>query len=86
MNNNQFKGIPFMQAELVRRYLSKSPATPKGRIHRPRKGLRSTHNKKKTRRERMQENDEDKNEPNIIPEEDEPHDGLKNVFLFCGAG
>ena len=31
----------------------------------------------------MQENDEDKNEPNIIPEEDEPHDGLNNVFCFA---
>ena len=72
-----------MQAELVRKYLSKSPETPKGRMRRPQKGLRSTRNKTKTRREKMQEQDENENEPNIIPDNDEPHDGLNNVFCYA---
>ena len=32
INNNQLKGIPFMQAELLRKYLARAPATPKGRM------------------------------------------------------
>jgi len=39
IDNEQLKGIPFMKADLVRKYLAKSPATSKGRMKRPRKGL-----------------------------------------------
>eukprot|EP00804_Cyclotella_cryptica_P029536 CCRYP_020583-RA/>CCRYP_020583-RA protein AED:0.35 eAED:0.26 QI:0/-1/0/1/-1/1/1/0/1386 len=40
--NGQLEGIPFMTADLVRKYLAPSPATSKGRMKRPRQGIRST--------------------------------------------
>jgi len=45
INNGQLEGIPFMKAELVRKYLAPSPATSKGRMKRPRQGIRSTRQK-----------------------------------------
>lgn len=42
INNGQLEGIPFMKADLVRKYLAPSPATSKGRMKRPRQGIRST--------------------------------------------
>ena len=39
IDNEQLEGIPFMKADLVRKYLAKSPATSKGRMKRPRQGL-----------------------------------------------
>eukprot|EP00804_Cyclotella_cryptica_P006049 CCRYP_000271-RA/>CCRYP_000271-RA protein AED:0.21 eAED:0.21 QI:0/0/0/1/0/0/7/0/881 len=41
INNGQLEGIPFMKADLVRKYLAPSPATSKGRMKRPRQGIRS---------------------------------------------
>jgi hypothetical protein len=37
-----------MKADLVRKYLAPSPATPKGRMKRPRTGIRSTRTKEKS--------------------------------------
>ncbi|KAL7518802.1 hypothetical protein ACHAWX_003603 [Stephanocyclus meneghinianus] len=42
INNGQLEGIPFMKADLVRKYLAPSPATSKGRMKRPHQGIRST--------------------------------------------
>eukprot|EP00804_Cyclotella_cryptica_P004967 CCRYP_014094-RA/>CCRYP_014094-RA protein AED:0.12 eAED:0.01 QI:0/0/0/1/1/1/2/0/1245 len=42
INNGQLEGIPFMKADLVRKYLAPSPAISKGRMKRPRQGIRST--------------------------------------------
>ena len=44
--NNQLEGIPFMKTDLVRKYLTRSPATSKGHLKRPRAGIRSTRPKK----------------------------------------
>ena len=41
INNHQLKGCPFMTAYNVRKYLPTSPATSKGRMKRPRTGIRS---------------------------------------------
>ena len=44
--NNQLEGVPFLsKPELIRKYLPPSPATPKGRMKRPRTVLRSTRKK-----------------------------------------
>ena len=56
-----------MKADLARKYLSSSPATPKGRMKRLRLGIRSIH-KKETGRERHKRKSKD--EPTIIPEEE----------------
>jgi hypothetical protein len=45
--NGQLEDIPFMKADLVRKYLAPSPATSKGRMKRPRTGIRSTRMKVK---------------------------------------
>eukprot|EP00804_Cyclotella_cryptica_P014650 CCRYP_012669-RA/>CCRYP_012669-RA protein AED:0.66 eAED:0.28 QI:0/0/0/0.66/0/0.33/3/0/1062 len=42
INNDQLLGVPFMKPDLVRKYLAPSPATSKGRMKRPRTGIRST--------------------------------------------
>ncbi|KAL7501873.1 hypothetical protein ACHAXN_001014, partial [Cyclotella atomus] len=42
INNGQLENVPFMKADLVRKYLAPSPATSKGRMKRPRTGIRST--------------------------------------------
>ncbi len=83
INNNQLKGIPFMQADLLRKHLARAPAIPKGRMRRPRKGLRSTRRKKKGRRERMQEQEENENELRMKEEAEEEHAGCNNVFCYA---
>ena len=47
INNNQLKGIPMMNVKDIRRHLLPSPATPKGRMKRPRGGIRSTRRQNK---------------------------------------
>ena len=42
ISNNQLKGFPMMNTKDIRRHLPPSPATPKGRMKRPRGGIRST--------------------------------------------
>ena len=49
MQNNQLTGFPCMTAKNVKKYLAPSPATPKGRMRRPRTGIRSTGNQKQQR-------------------------------------
>ena len=51
--NGQLEGITFINdPELIRKYLAPSPATPKSRMRRHNKGLRSTRLKRKRERER----------------------------------
>ena len=45
--NGQMGGILLMKPELIQRYLAPLPATPKGRMKRPRPGIRSTERKGK---------------------------------------
>ena len=42
ISNNQLKGFPMMTLKDLRRHLPPSPATPKGRMKRPKGGIRST--------------------------------------------
>ena len=72
--NNQLEGIPFLsKPELIRKYLPPSPATPKGRMKRPRKGLQSTRKKVARKREvaemrraKKESEPDEKNEANNI--------------------
>ena len=46
--NNQFPGIPFINdSDTIHKYLAPSPATPKGRMKKPKSGIRSTRKKLK---------------------------------------
>ena len=47
ISNNQLKEFPMMNLKDIRRHLPPSPATPKGRMKRPRGGIRSTRQKRK---------------------------------------
>ena len=50
---DQLEGIPFINdPEVIRKYLAPSPATPKGRMRRDPKGLRSTRAKEAKERKR----------------------------------
>eukprot|EP00804_Cyclotella_cryptica_P007133 CCRYP_020039-RA/>CCRYP_020039-RA protein AED:0.39 eAED:0.39 QI:0/0/0/1/1/1/2/0/512 len=42
INNGQLEGVPYMKSDLIQKYLAPSPATSKGRMKRPRMGIRST--------------------------------------------
>eukprot|EP00804_Cyclotella_cryptica_P000273 CCRYP_010218-RA/>CCRYP_010218-RA protein AED:0.29 eAED:-0.05 QI:0/0/0/0.5/1/1/2/0/769 len=42
INNDQLLGVPLMKPDLICKYLAPSPATSKGRMKRPRTGIRST--------------------------------------------
>jgi hypothetical protein len=42
INTMFLEGSPFMKIKLVQKYVAKSPATSKGRMKRPRTGIRST--------------------------------------------
>ena len=46
INNEQLRGFPCMNVKDIRRYLAPSPATAKGRMKKPKAGIRSTCNKK----------------------------------------
>ena len=79
--NNQLESIPFLsKPKLIQKYLPLSPATPKGRMKRPRTGLRSTRKKVARKREvaamrraKEESKPDEKNEAN-------------NIFLFCSFG
>ena len=87
IDNKQLENIPFMKADMIRKYLAKSPATAKGRMKRPRKGLRSTRQKPTTSKgtvntiPEVHPNAQRTNTHYIPP--DEPLDGANNVFCFA---
>jgi hypothetical protein len=91
INNGQLEGIPFMKADLVRKYLAPSPATSKGRMKRPRTGIRST--RKKDKKDDSSEggqvpNDEqdvdsrNTSTPHVIPV-DTNDESVCNVFCYA---
>ena len=47
ISNGQLRGIPLMKPQLICRYLAPPPATPKGRMKRPRPGIKSTSTKER---------------------------------------
>ena len=91
------KGIPLMKADLITKYLAKSPATSKGRMKRPRVGIRST--RKPSDTEAKSKNEEhvipinDIREvlggdiisqgPNIIRDDYESSKGANNIFCYA---
>ena len=51
--NNQLTGVPFINnPDFIQKYLAPSPATPKGRMKKPKAGIRSTRKIVKDRRAR----------------------------------
>ena len=73
INNKQLQDILFMQADPIRKHLSDLPATAKGRMRRPQKGLCSTKAKKKKSRSKREVDKEiidNTQQPHIILEEE----------------
>ena len=70
-----------MNADLLRKHLALAPATAKGRLRRPPKGLRSTRNSK----QQQTQPPITQNVPHIIQnkEEQPANDGMNNVFCFA---
>ena len=76
--NGQLEGIPFLSnPELIRKYLSPSPATPEGRMRRHRTGLRSTRNTVARKREKAA--------TRRAKKESEPIETPKANNVFCFA-
>ena len=76
--NDQLEGIPFLSnPELIRKYLPPSPATPKGRMRRHRKCLRSTRKKVARKREVAA--------MRRAKKESEPHETNEANNTFCFA-
>ena len=50
IKNGHLDGIPLMKTELINKYLARSAVTSKGRMKRPRSGIRSTRKKGPTKR------------------------------------
>ena len=91
VSNGQLEGIPFMKADIIKKYLAKSPATSKGRMKRPRAGIRSTRPKKSkvvlTDNQPIEASgsihpNAIRTMSNIVPN-DEPLDGANNVFCYA---
>ena len=51
ININQLESIPFIKADLVQTHLPPSPATPEGRMERPKAGIRSIKKRKQEGRD-----------------------------------
>eukprot|EP00984_Skeletonema_dohrnii_P002769 scaffold955_cov79-Skeletonema_dohrnii-CCMP3373.AAC.11 len=93
INNDQLEGIPFMKADMLRKHLADSPATSKGRMKKPKAGIRSTTPKeakdkkkerKKTEPVRIQQIHPNaiRTNANIIPNDDE---ATAETNVFCYA-
>ena len=85
INNGQLEGIPFMKADLIRKYLAPSPATSKGRMKRQ-TGIRSTRAKPTTKNATPQSPEEPipnvASPPHVIPVES-TSDSICNVFCYA---
>ena len=86
ISNNQLKGFPMMNTKDIRRYLPPSLVTPKGRMKRPKGGIRST------RRENKDEFEKELEEQLILDEDMHPATGSMaskgvptNNNMFCFA-
>jgi hypothetical protein len=82
IRNGQLEGIPFMKADLVRKYLAPSPATLKGCMKRPRTGIRSTRTKVKAPTNAVEETAVLDSLINVIPME-EKEDSACHVFCYA---
>ena len=91
-HNNQFIGIQLINnADNIRKYLAPSPETPKGRIMKPKAGIRSTRKKLKSgeaSRLGMEIADSDsenenENTPTMPMPEIIPNDEPKTNKIFC---
>ena len=91
INNNQLEGIPLMKSDLIHKYLAKSPATSKGRMKRPRVGIRSTRKQKQQDHSSVHSSTATDNgihpnaartNTNLIPN-NEPLDGTNNIFCYA---
>jgi hypothetical protein len=86
INNKQLEGIPFMKADMIRKHLSNSPATSKGRLKKPRAGIRSTTPNDKSDDVPVEAQQIHPNAirttANIIPNDDDPA-GVTNVFCYA---
>ena len=90
INNRQLEGIPFMKADLIRKYLAPSPATSKGQMKLLRTGIRSTRKNQplETTSEGDMKSTNDVNIPavspnvHLIPLETE-HFDLCHVFCYA---
>ena len=91
IQNGQLEGIPCMKADLVQKYLAPSPATPKGKMKRPRADIRSTRAKiqegvrsKDSTQDPSIAQEEQRQGPssnaNVIPDT-ETHD-VNNIFVL----
>ena len=88
IENGQLDGIPHMKSETIRKHLAPSPATAKGRMKRPRQGIRSTRNKRTINNEQDTQNDnayddeDDHITPglNLIPDDD---NSINHIHCFA---
>jgi hypothetical protein len=85
--------IPFMKADLVRKYLAPSPATSKGRMKRTRTGIQIQSTRKQNKMEETSEGDQVTNDEqgvvatnvsptNVIPIETND-ESVCNVFCYA---
>ena len=87
IENEQLEGFPFMKTKMVRKYLAPSPATSKGRMKRPRAGIRSTRkNSELETATDVTEEEEQVAAPgqvqaHVIPDDNEGQ--ISNVFCYA---
>jgi hypothetical protein len=86
IRNGQLEDIPFMKADLVRKYLAPSPATSKGRMKRLRTGIRSTRMKVKSLDNAVEETAVLDSSVNIIPIEEIEDSACMQCVLLCSIG
>ena len=83
-HNGQLEGVPFLsKPALIHRYLAPSPATPKGRMKRTKKGIRSTRPKTKKRKMAAAEQQPEAQEVDCRVVPPEGQQAANNVFCFA---
>jgi len=83
-HNDQLEGIPFLsKPALIRKYLAPSPATPKGRMKRPKQGTRSTRprNRRTTKEDAMPPTRDQEVDCCVVPRDGQP--AANNIFCFA---
>ena len=83
-HNDQLEGIPFLsKPALIRKYLAPSPATPKGRMKRTKKGTRSTRPKPKKSKKAAAEQPKEAQEVDCRVVPPDGQEAANNVFCFA---
>ena len=83
-HNDQLEGIPFLsKPALIRKYLAPSPATPKGRMKRTKKGTRSTRPKPKKSKKAAAEPPTEAQEVDCRVVPPDGQEAANNVFCFA---